>query len=81
MKELNFGEAALLHAFGHPAGANGSLSVVPFFSIRKLRLVFNELARSENFEYGDFDAFKHHVLSCATPQLELSKWQAIAARR
>ena len=56
-------------------------SIVPFFSIRKLRLIYNELNGSSNFEYHSFDAFKHQVLSAVAPQLELNKWQAIASRR
>lgn len=55
--------------------------IAPFFSMRKLRLVYNELTSSAEFEYSTFDAFKHQVLSSVAPQLELNKWQAIAARR
>lgn len=53
----------------------------PFFSMRKLRVIYNELADSSGFEYADFDAFKHQILNATAPQLELNKWQAIAARR
>lgn len=83
MRESNLGEAALLQAYMPESRAfsHGGLSIVPFFSMRKLRLVFNELAGEDNFEYADFDTFKHHVLSSVAPQLELSKWQAIASRR
>ncbi|WP_371193145.1 hypothetical protein [Glaciecola sp. SC05] len=83
MKEVNFGEAALLQAYQPQAQGFGHSGpfIVPFFSMRKLRLVFNELADNESFEYANFEAFKHHVLSAVAPQLELSKWQAIAARR
>jgi hypothetical protein len=56
-------------------------SIGPFFSIRKLRLIYNELHSTNDFEYQSFDAFKHHVLSAAAPQLELNKWQAISSRR
>jgi len=56
-------------------------SIDPFFSIRKLRLIYNELHSTNDFEYHSFDAFKHHVLSAAAPQLELNKWQAISSRR
>ncbi|MGQ8365826.1 hypothetical protein [Glaciecola sp. 1036] len=61
-------------------GRYGSI-VTPFFSMRQLRLVYNELKGNTEFEYDDFDAFKHNVLSSTVPQLELSKWQTIAARR
>lgn len=83
MKESNFGEAALMQAYApqRQRYSFSSADIVPFFSMRKLRLVFNELAEKESFEYQDFEAFKHHVLSAVAPQLELSKWQAIAARR
>lgn len=56
-------------------------SIVPFFSIRKLRLIYNELNGSSSFEYHSFDAFKHQVMSSVAPHLELNKWQAIASRR
>lgn len=56
-------------------------SIVPFFSIRKLRLIYNELHSTSDFEYHSFDAFKHQVMSSAAPQLELNKWQAISSRR
>ncbi|MFQ3249668.1 MAG: hypothetical protein ACI9O6_001476 [Glaciecola sp.] len=56
-------------------------SIVPFFSVRKLRLIYNELHWSSDFEYHTFDAFEHQVMSSATPQLELNKWQAISSRR
>ncbi|MFT6329490.1 MAG: hypothetical protein ACJAYN_001422 [Bermanella sp.] len=55
--------------------------IVPFFSIRKLRVIYNELSDTSNFEYHSFDAFKHQVMSSAAPHLELNKWQAIASRR
>ena len=55
--------------------------VTPFFSMRQLRLVFNELKGNEEFEFTSFDAFKHNVLSSVAPQIELSKWQSIASRR
>jgi hypothetical protein len=55
--------------------------IVPFFSMRKLRLIYNELADSANFEFTNFEDFKHQVLSSVVPQLELNKWQAIASRR
>ena len=87
MKESNFGEAELAHAYGATASftlkpSNGFIpNVMPFFSIRKLRLVYNELCSDEDFEFKDFEHFKRHVLSSVAPQLELNKWQAIAARR
>ncbi len=56
-------------------------SIAPFFSIRKLRLIYNELHNTNDFEYHSFDAFKHQVLSAAAPELELNKWQAISSRR
>ena len=56
-------------------------SIVPFFSIRKLRLIYNELNETNGFEYHSFDAFKHQVMSSVVPQLELNKWQAISSRR
>lgn len=55
--------------------------VAPFFSMRKLRLVYNQLSSSEEFEFVNFESFKHQVLNSVAPQLELNKWQAIAARR
>lgn len=55
--------------------------IAPFFSMRKLRLIYNELTSCHEFEYSTFDAFKHQVLNSVAPQLELNKWQAIAARR
>jgi hypothetical protein len=55
--------------------------IVPFFSIRMLRVVYNELNLTSNFEYSSFDSFKHQVLSSVSPQLELNKWQTIASRR
>ncbi|MFC4699498.1 hypothetical protein ACFO4O_04930 [Glaciecola siphonariae] len=83
MRESNHGEAALLHAYTspHPTFTHGYAQVVPFFSMRKLRLIYNELSIRNDFEFNDFDAFKHHVLSSVAPQLELGKWQAIASRR
>ena len=43
--------------------------------------IYNELIGSSGFEFDSYDAFKHQVLSSVAPQLELNKWQAIAARR
>jgi len=63
------------------AYANAAGVTAPFFSMRKLRLIYNELTGSEQFEYHTFDDFKHQVLNSVAPQLELNKWQAIAARR
>lgn len=57
------------------------LGVAPFFSMRKLRLVYNQLKTLHGFEYASFDAFKHQVLNAVAPQMELNKWQSIAARR
>ncbi|MDT0581335.1 MULTISPECIES: hypothetical protein [Alteromonadaceae] len=56
-------------------------AILPFFSVRKLRLIYNELIGSSGFEFDSYDAFKHQVMSSVAPQLELNKWQAIAARR
>ncbi|MGB3726746.1 MAG: hypothetical protein WA981_13330 [Glaciecola sp.] len=66
-----------------PLATNSSTAgvVAPFFSMRKLRLIFNELNGTEEFEFTTFDDFKHQVLNSVAPQLELNKWQAIAARR
>ncbi|MFT4732001.1 MAG: hypothetical protein ACI89W_001016 [Gammaproteobacteria bacterium] len=55
--------------------------IVPFFSIRKLRVIYNELNMTSDFEYSSFDSFKYKVMSSVSPQLELNKWQAIASRR
>lgn len=55
--------------------------VAPFFSMRKLRLIYNELTNTSEFDFTNFDDFKHQVLNSVAPQLELNKWQAIAARR
>ncbi|MBT1449719.1 hypothetical protein KJ365_02420 [Glaciecola sp. XM2] len=82
MKETNFGEAALMQAYQYsPARGAMGMGAMPFFSMRKLRLVYNELAESSNFEFTNFEDFKHQVLSSVVPQLELNKWQAIASRR
>lgn len=82
MKESNLGEAALMQAYQSVSKPilYGE-GVVPFFSMRKLRLIYNELAESANFEFNNFEDFKHQVLSSVVPQLELNKWQAIASRR
>lgn len=64
------------YSFADPSGI-----MAPFFSMRKLRLIYNELSGTEHFEYRTFDDFKHQVLNSVAPQLELNKWQAIAARR
>jgi len=58
-----------------------SSGIAPFFSMRKLRLIYNQLHDKKEFEFQSFDAFKHQVLNSVAPQLELNKWQAIAARR
>ena len=55
--------------------------LTPYFSMRKLRMVYNELSGTNEFEFRNFDDFKQTVLSSPVPQLELSKWQAIASRR
>ena len=55
--------------------------VSPFFSMRKLRLIYNELTNTTEFEFSTFDDFKHKVLNSVAPQLELNRWEAIAARR
>ena len=55
--------------------------LMPFFSMRKLRLVYHQLTDSNEFEFKTFDSFKHQVLNSVAPQLELNKWQAIASRR
>jgi hypothetical protein len=82
MRESNLGEATLIQAYQSSTMpmAYGE-AMVPFFSMRKLRLIYNELADSANFEYANFEDFKHQVLSSVVPQLELNKWQAIASRR
>jgi hypothetical protein len=56
-------------------------NIVPFFSIRKLRIIYNELHATNDFEYHSFDAFKHQVMSSVAPHMELNKWQSIASRR
>jgi len=83
MNEMNFAEVESENSYsgGHYQFRQSDATVTPFFSMRKLRLVFNELSGSDDFEYRDFEAFKQHVLSSFAPQLELSKWQSIAARR
>jgi hypothetical protein len=55
--------------------------IVALFSIRKLRVIYNELNLTSDFKYPSFDSFKHQVMSSGSPQLELNKWQAIASRR
>ena len=72
--------ASLMPTSG-PVLKNGMPQLTPFFSMRKLRLVFNQLADVAGFEYHNFEAFKHHVLSSVSPHIELSKWQSIASRR
>jgi len=73
------------YSFGYSGNCNGeagvNLPVAPFFSMRKLRLVYNELMGSGEFEFSTFDQFKHQVLNSVAPQLELNKWPSIAARR
>ncbi|WP_395343039.1 hypothetical protein PN836_002470 [Ningiella sp. W23] len=89
MRESNLGEAELISAYSNSAQTSPVVNafghqyanVVPFFSMRKLRLVFNELSNAADFEFSNFDSFKKHVLSSSAPHLELSKWQAIASRR
>lgn len=55
--------------------------VVPFFSVRKLRVVYNELQGNSEFRFNSFEAFKQDVLSSIAPQLELNKWESLASRR
>lgn len=55
--------------------------LTPYFSMRKLKMVYNELVGTNELEFANFDEFKQTVLSSPVPQLELSKWQAIASRR
>lgn len=74
--QFSFGYSSL-----NGSEAQGTMAVAPFFSMRKLRLVYNELMGSGEFEFSTFDEFKHQVLNSVAPQLELNKWQAIAARR
>jgi hypothetical protein len=82
MKESNLGEATLMQAYQSLSKPiSYGEAVLPFFSMRKLRLIYNELADSANFEFTNFEDFKHQVLSSVVPQLELNKWQAIASRR
>lgn len=54
---------------------------IPFFSVRKLRIIYNELHELQDFEYHSFDEFEHQVMSSVAPQAELNKWQAISSRR
>jgi hypothetical protein len=79
---------AAVHSTEHNTASynNGSYNtaeynIAPFFSMRKLRLIYNELTNTSEFEFATFDAFKQQVLSSVAPQLELNKWQSIAARR
>lgn len=55
--------------------------VVPFFSIRKLRVVYYELQGNAEFGFTSFEAFKQDVLSSIAPQLELNRWESLASRR
>jgi hypothetical protein len=55
--------------------------LLPFFSVRKLRLIYNELNGTKDFEFSNYDAFKSQVMDSVAPQVELTKWQAIASRR
>ena len=74
----NFNDSLALHTIN--SSSTGAM-LTPFFSMRKLRLVYNELSGTSEFEFDNFDEFKQTVLSSSIPQLELSKWQAIASRR
>lgn len=74
-------DAASVNALAHFTHTTVASGVAPFFSMRKLRLTYNQLQASEQFEFSTFDAFKHQVLNAVAPQIELNKWQAIAARR
>ncbi|MBF7072937.1 hypothetical protein ISG33_05940 [Glaciecola sp. MH2013] len=56
-------------------------TILPFFSVRKLRLIYNELNGTNGFEFSSYDAFKSQVMSAVAPQIELNKWQSIASRR
>lgn len=75
-QQNTFGQSSVI---GSDAG--GHMLIAPFFSMRKLRLIYNELMGTGDFEFSTFDEFKHQVLNSVAPQLELNKWQAIAARR
>ena len=55
--------------------------VVPFFSVRKLRVIYNELQGNQEFKFKSFEAFKQDVLSSIAPQLELNRWESLASRR
>lgn len=58
-----------------------SSDIVPFFSVRKLRVIYNELQGNNEFKFNSFEAFKQDVLSSIAPQLELNRWESIASRR
>jgi hypothetical protein len=58
-----------------------SSDVVPFFSVRKLRVIYNELQGNNEFKFNSFEAFKQDVLSSIAPQLELNRWESLASRR
>ncbi len=62
-------------------GYEGKIAVAPFFSMRRLRLIYNELQGTTEFNFMNFDDFKHHILASVVPQIELNKWQSLAARR
>ncbi|MEM0910010.1 MAG: hypothetical protein AAGJ37_03490 [Pseudomonadota bacterium] len=74
----NVNDSFALHTINN---SNAGAFLSPYFSMRKLRMVYNELALADEFEFKNFDEFKQTVLSSPVPQLELSKWQAIASRR
>ncbi len=82
MRESNFSENG---NYGIVSNVNSQQTMIggvaPFFSMRKLRLIYNQLIDDTSFEYNDFESFKHQVLNSVAPQVELNKWQAIAARR
>jgi hypothetical protein len=58
-----------------------SSDIVPFFSVRKLRVIYNELQGNNEFKFNSFEAFKQDVLSSIAPQLELNRWESLASRR
>ena len=74
----NINDSFALHTIN---SSNVGAILTPYFSMRKLKLVYNELLGTNELEFANFDEFKQIVLSSPVPQLELSKWQAIASRR
>ncbi|GEM_PF-3190303 len=79
----NINDSSVLYAINNNTINNSHYGAFlsPQFSMRKLKMIYNELSDTNESEFDSFDHFKQTVLSAPVPQLELCKWQAIASRR